>query len=129
MLIEQSRLDHNKNIERKTIFTYDTDGLKASESLINAMGVKINTMTFNKDGHDIGRMDFDDTGNVYRKMIKIFDEYGNLLEEGEFDGNGESIGQKLVNEYTSDSQDNWITQKVISDGIPNYVIERDINYY
>jgi YD repeat-containing protein len=152
--IAETRLDKNSKVIYKTTYKYDNGRLIEKETRNNKGKVEyLQKITFDEKGNETRQYTFDafdnsETEDLYKydargnkirwEIIKNkkpvmnagyrYDDNNNLLEIIVNDADNKMIENKMY-EYKYDNQGNWTRKVIYSDGIPKFIIERNITYY
>jgi len=151
--IETSKYNSKGRFQGKTTFKYNKNGKWIEVKAYDAQGILI----FNSDisGYESDKSNnksngsyerlynfkYDDRGNIIEenivntddesingKIIYRFDDMGNMVEANSYNLDG-NLGSKKTFNYDYDKTGNWIKQIKVEDGIPKYIIEREIVYF
>ena len=71
---------------------------------------------------------YNSDGSLRSKDTYKYDEKGNKIEENMYNSDG-SLRSKYTYKYEFDKQGNWIKKIEFKDGIPEYILERQYEYY
>lgn len=109
--------DENGNrIEDKQYFNTDKDPSIKTEYKYDALGNKIEEYMYNPED------------NLIAKWFSKYDDQNSLVEENYYYADG-SLSAQEIYFYEFDKKGNWIQQIVVSQGVPKYIVIREIRYY
>jgi hypothetical protein len=111
----------------KRSYTYDSSGYLAEMTAINSNGEIINRVvySYDKDGNKTGESIFTTTGNT--ESIITFNN-GNIISEI-FKAKDNHLIYEKTYKYEYDGKKNWVQRIDYKNNIPEYIIEREIEYY
>lgn len=109
------------------IYKYDDDGNEIEMlSYINGSLNMHKIQKYDNKGNKIESKEFNTNATDFKSIYK-YDDKNNLIEENTYyDG---SLRDHEIYEYDYDERNNWIKQIHFINGIPKYIIERQIEYY
>lgn len=141
----------------KQSFNYDAMGNLIEEIWYTPEGVQNWKLTYGYDnqGNKIEEINYDEKGSLYEKQTYSYDEKGNKIEANNYDSDlslswkqtflyddkrniveknwynfeGSVFNIKTTFEYEYDEKGNWIRRIDSFNGIPEYILEREFEYY
>jgi YD repeat-containing protein len=88
------------------------------------------TYVYDEFGNKIEQIDYDRNDSLDGNFKYYFDKNSNLIREKSFWDNGDEIIYSNINyEYELDENKNWIQMIKYEDGIPTMLTKREIEYY
>ena len=85
-------------------------------------------IVYDKNGNEIEVNKYNSDGSLSYKYTHKYDENGNKTERNSYNSDG-SLSSKYIYKYELDEQGNWIKKIIFMDGIPEYIRERQYEYY
>jgi len=136
--IEMNTYGSDGSLSWKRTYKYDDEG--------NKIEISIYEHRFGRDGNFFGKSTYkyDDEGNrieinrygsdgsLASKITYKYDDEGNRIEENKYiqfyDPDG-SLTSKHTYKYEYDKKGNWISRIEFEDDVPEYITEREIEYF
>ena len=123
--------DHfDGSLDRKTFFKYDENGNNTEQNVYNSDGsfyYKV-TKKYDENGNRFEWNRYNSDGSLNIKYTFKYDENGNAFEMNIYNSDG-NLDTKSTYKYEFDKQGNWIKKIEFLDGIPEYILERQYEYY
>ena len=118
------------SLKNKFFYKYDENGNMTEENRYDSDGIKYGKDTYKYDekGNKIEENMYNSDGSLRSKDTYKYDEKGNKIEENMYNSDG-SLRSKNTYKYEFDKQGNWIKKIEFKDGIPEYILERQYEYY
>ena len=118
------------SLKNKFFYKYDENGNMTEENRYDSDGIKYGKDTYKYDekGNKIEENMYNSDGSLRSKDTYKYDEKGNKIEENMYNSDG-SLRSKYTYKYEFDKQGNWIKKIEFKDGIPEYILERQYEYY
>ena len=128
--IEHKNYDSDGSLYFKYTHKYDEKGNEIEYNGYNSDGSLDSKWTYKYDekGNVIEMNEYNSDGSLGRKNSYKYDEKGNEIEYNGYNSDG-SLENKNSYKYEFDKQGNWIKQIKFKDGIPEYILERQYEYY
>ena len=118
------------NFDGKSTYKYDEKG-NITERVLrsdSAQEKRKYTSKYDEKGNKIENNRYNSDGSLSFKYTSKYDEKGNKIENNEYNSDG-SLDKKKTYEYEYDKQGNWIKRIEFTNGIPEYILERQYEYY
>lgn len=153
-IIEETTYTNGSSEGRLVTYTYDDKDNLTEVSVYTTVGILHwkNTYKYDDKGNETEMNSYSYDGSLSWKEISKYDDNGNKIESNRFnpyatdfkyiykyddknnlieehtyyDG---SLSKYEIYKYDYDKKNNWIKQIHFIDGIPKYIIERQIEYY
>jgi hypothetical protein len=109
---------------------YDYKGNKIEENSYNSDGSLDSKWTYKYDdkGNQIELNSYNSDGSLSIKWTYKYDDKGNKIEENSYNSDG-SLISKWTFIYEFDKQGNWIKRIDFKNEIPEFILEREYEYY
>ena len=120
----------DRQVIAKYVYQYDENGNMTEMNIRSKYGSLKNKFFYKYDenGNMTEENRYDSDGIKYGKDTYKYDEKGNKIEENMYNSDG-SLRSKNTYKYEFDKQGNWIKKIEFKDGIPEYILERQYEYY
>ena len=127
---EANTYNSDGSLNLKLIFKYDEKGniTELNGYISDGSLVGKDAYKYDEKGNKIEHKKYDSDGSLYFKYTHKYDEKGNEIEYNGYNSDG-SLENKNSYKYEFDKQGNWIKQIKFKDGIPEYILERQYEYY
>jgi hypothetical protein len=135
------KYDSNNNLQEKTrvsdkgrpifkyIYYYNKKGYKIKAKAYNYYNNKklywIRTYDYNERGDLIEKKEYDENKELTSKTIFKYNDKGNIKKEYKPNDNQDHWSYS----YKYDKNENWIRKTIYNNEIPQYIVERTIEYY
>jgi hypothetical protein len=128
--IEDNYYNSDGSLRSRYTYKYDEKGNKIEGNEYYSDGSLRSRYTYKYDekGNKIEENEYNSDGSLARKWTYKYDEKGNKIEENEYNSDG-SLNSKNTYKYEYDKQCNWIRRIEFTNGIPEYILERQYEYY
>ena len=129
--IEMKRYDSEGRYDSKLIQKYDDNGNMVEFNVYNSDGSVIGgkyTNKFDDKGNLVEKCTYNPDGSLVYKWAYKFDNRRNLIEWSVYESDGRLVN-KIAYKYKYDKKGNWIMKICHVDNIPQYIYEREIEYY
>lgn len=151
--IEKCICNPNGSLRERYLYKYDETGKRTEKVFVGADNKVNYTIIYKYDGQnrlveeveqssmtqkttfEYNKLDLPVKIHIFGKLhelnyIKIlkYDEYGNMISEFTYLPDGEAIAG-VMNSYSFDKYGNWFSKVIVFNGVPEYVIEREYEYY
>ena len=83
---------------------------------------------YNEKGNQVESNRYNSDGSLIGKRTYKYDEKGNKIESNWYNSDG-SLDSKTTRKYEFDKQGNWLMRIDSEDEIPNFILEREYEYY
>jgi hypothetical protein len=126
-----STYNQYNELSSKEVYKYDDKGNNIETAWHNAKSNLIRKSAFKYDNKDnlIQMISYDAGGKLSDKVTYTYDEYGNMVTSVNYAAD-DVVKNKSGFKYAEfGKQDNWIKRVEYNNGIPNGIIEREIQYY
>ena len=128
--IEENEYNSDGSLDFKYTYKYDEKGNKIEENFYHSDGSLARKWTYKYDekGNKIEGNEYNSDGSLDSKKTSKYDEKGNEIEYNGYNSDG-SLNSKKTYKYQFDKQGNWIKRIEFTNGIPEYILERQYEYY
>lgn len=128
--IETNDYDSDGKFYKKWIIKYKYKWNKIETNVYNSDGSFSHKWILKYDykGNQIEQNNYRSDGSLVRKWVSKYDDKGNQIEENAYNSDG-SLGVNCNYEYEYDEKNNWIKKIIFENKIPEYILERKIEYY
>ena len=128
--IEKGKRERNDSWDRDLQRKYDEKGNNIENNWYNSDGSLDSKWTYKYDekGNNIEENRYNSDGSLYSKWTYKYDEKGNNIESNRYKSDG-SLDSKWTYKYEFDKQGNWIKRIDFKDEIPEFILEREYEYY
>jgi len=83
---------------------------------------------YDDKGNKIEENNYKSDGSLGSKYTYKYDDKGNKIEENNYNSDG-SLDYKYTYKYNYNEKNNWIERLELKNDIPQYILEREIEYY
>ena len=128
--IEYNGYNSDGSLDFKYTYKYDEKRNKIEENSYHSDGSLARKWTYkyNEKGNKIEGNEYNSDGSLDSKWTNKYDEKGNEIEYNGYNSDG-SLNSKKTYKYQFDKQGNWIKRIEFTNGIPEYILERQYEYY
>ena len=128
--LEGNSYNSEGSLDSKNTYKYDEKGNKLEGNSYNSEGSLDSKWTYKYDekGNEIEGNGYNSDGSLEFKYTAKYDEKGNKTQVNDYNSDG-SLNSKKTYKYQFDKQGNWIKRIEFTNGIPEYILERQYEYY
>ena len=113
-------------LDPQTIYRYNEENQMIESASYNYAGILYfkTVYTYDKKGAIVSSHSYSLDGTLHSQAAFVYDTSGHRIAE-----TFEEKGRKTKNTYSYDEEGNWIKKMEYENGVPRFILERDLSYH